>query len=126
LYPIPVSSQVLACLFVVACVSWGMSGSNVSTILKKVEDLLSQAGSLPAEAEQAIAKLLNVVEALSADRSELAREVERLRRQLELKKKPKTTDSTDQDDHNTKNGSDHSSEKRRESKRGRSYIDKVG
>lgn len=94
-----------------------MSGSDVSTILKKVEDLLSQAGPLPAEAEQAVEKLLNVVEALSADRSELAREVERLRQQLELKKKPKTTDSTDQDDQNTKNGSDHSSEKRRRQRR---------
>jgi len=98
-----------------------MSGVDVQTILKQVEELLAQAGPLPAEAELAVERLLNVVEALSADRSELRREVERLRQQLELKKKPKTTDSTDEedDDQNSKNDSDHSSEKRRRQRRGK-------
>ena len=97
-----------------------MSGVDVQTILKQVEELLTQAGPLPAEAELAVGRLLNVVETLSADRRELVQEVERLRRQLELKKKPKTTDSTDEDDdHNSKNDSDHSSEKRRRQRRGK-------
>jgi len=90
-----------------------MSGIDVQTILKQVEELLARAGELPAEAEQAIGRLLNVVEALSADKSELAKEVERLRHQLERKKKPKTTDQGNQDDATPKNNSDHSSEKRR-------------
>jgi hypothetical protein len=97
-----------------------MRGVDVQTILKQVEELLTQAGPLPAEAELAVGRLLNVVEALSADRSELVQEVERLRQQLELKKKPKTTDSTDQaDDQNSKNDADHSSEKRRRQRRGK-------
>jgi len=91
-----------------------MSGIDVQTILKQVEELLARAGELPPEAEQAVDRLLNVVEALSADRSELAKEVERLRQKLEQKKKPKTTDQGNQDDPaTTKNDSDHSSEKRR-------------
>ena len=45
---------------------------DVETILKEVEALLARAGELPAEAASAVAKLLNVVEALCADRKELA------------------------------------------------------
>lgn len=91
-----------------------MNGANVETILKQVEALLAGAGELPAEVEQAVGKLLNVVEALSADRKALAQEVERLRQQLDQKKKPKTTGETNQaDNQKTKNDSDHSSEKRR-------------
>ena len=91
-----------------------MSKVNVSAILKQVEEQLSKAGDLPPEAEQAVEKLLNVVEALSADRKELADEVERLRKQLEQKKKAKTTANQDQDGvQPAANDSDHSSEKRR-------------
>jgi hypothetical protein len=91
-----------------------MSGVDVQTILKQVEELLARAGELPAEAEHAVGRLLNVVEALSADKNELAKEVERLRQQLEQKKKPKTTGEANQDDNQeTKDDSDHSSEKRR-------------
>ena len=68
-----------------------MSGVDVETILKQVEQLLATAGRLPDEAEQAIVKLLNVVESLCADRQSLTDEVERLRRELDKKKKAKTT-----------------------------------
>ena len=90
-----------------------MNQLNVETILKQVEELLAGAGELPAEAEQAISKLLNVVEALYADNKELAKEIERLRQQLEKKKKiAKTTGQANQDE-NPNNESDHSSEKQR-------------
>ena len=91
-----------------------MSRVDVETILKQVEELLASAGALPVEAEQAVGKLLNVVEALSADRKELAQEVERLRQQLEQKKKAKTTGPTNADgDSEPQTASDHSSEERR-------------
>jgi hypothetical protein len=91
-----------------------MCGVEVESILKQVEQLLAQAGALPPAAEQAVEKLLNVVEALSADRKELADEVQRLRQQLEQKKKAKTTAEGNQDgDPSPPNDSDHSSEKRR-------------
>ena len=93
----------------------GMSVVDIQTILKQVEELLARAGELPTEAEQAVGKLLNVVEALSADNRELANEVERLRQQLEQKKKSKTTGGASQDDNQTtKSDSDYSSEKRRQ------------
>ena len=53
-----------------------MSGLNIKSILKQVEALLAQAGALPTEAEQAVEKLLNVVEALISDKKELIDEVE--------------------------------------------------
>ena len=87
-----------------------MGAVDVETVLKQVEALLSGAGELPAEAEQAVGILLNVVETLSADRRELTKEVERLRQQLEQKKKAKTTGEGKPQ---TKNDSDHSSEKHR-------------
>jgi hypothetical protein len=62
--------------------------------------------------------LLNVVEALSADKNSLADEVERLRKQLKLKKKAKTTSSKDGKDtpnDDDSGSSNHSSEKRRKS-----------
>ena len=66
-----------------------MSRAEIETILKQVEQLLAAAGTLPAEAEQAVEKLLNVVEALSSYSQGLAAEVERLRQDLEKKKKAK-------------------------------------
>jgi hypothetical protein len=41
-----------------------MSGVDVKSILKEVEELLAGAGELPREAELAVEKLLNVVEVL--------------------------------------------------------------
>jgi len=84
-----------------------MGNLTVGEILKEIESLLALAGDLPAEAELAVEKLLNVVEALSCDRQSLADEVQRLKRQLEQKKKNKTTSQ------DSKPNSDHSSEKRR-------------
>jgi hypothetical protein len=69
---------------------------------------------LPVEAEEAVEKLLNIVEALSADKNELAEEVQRLRKQLEQKKKDKTTATSQQDDDQAAPlNSNHSSEKQR-------------
>ena len=90
-----------------------MSRADIETILKQVERLLATAGALPAEAEQAVEKLLNVVEALSSYSQGLAAEVERLRQELEKKKKAKTTSQQNQDDKKPKDDSNHSSEKRR-------------
>jgi len=90
-----------------------MSGLNIKSILKQVEALLAKAGELPTEAEEAVEKLLNVVEALSADKKELVEEVERLRQDLEKKKKSKTTSQQNQDDKKPKDDSNHSSENRR-------------
>ncbi len=90
-----------------------MSRLNIKSILKQVEALLAQAGALPPEAEQAVEKLLNVVEALSSDKKELAEEVDRLRQELEKKKRAKTTNPKNQDDKKPKDDSNHSSENRR-------------
>ena len=56
------------------------------TIIEKVEQLLAEE-ELSDKIELAIQELLNVVEALSADKKSLVDEVERLRKQLEQKKK---------------------------------------
>ena len=96
-----------------------MGTSDVKAIIEQVEQLLAEE-ELSKRAEFAIHKLLNVVEALSADKKSLADEVERLRKQLEQKKKSKNTSSKDDkaplsDDDST--SSDHSSEKRRKSRK---------
>jgi hypothetical protein len=94
-----------------------MSGIDVNAILKQVEELLATAGDLPEEAELAVEKLLNIVEALSADRDELADDAERLRKQLTQKKNEKKAKTTAQGNLDDKlppsQDSDHSSEKRR-------------
>jgi hypothetical protein len=89
-----------------------MGTSDVQSIIEQVERLLA-AAELSAQVETAIQLLLNVVEALSADRQSLAAEVQQLRNQLEQKKKAKTTRGDEGDDKNQKSASDHSSEKRR-------------
>jgi len=94
-----------------------MGTPDVKAIIEQVEQLLAEE-ELSERTELAIHKLLNVVEALSADKNWLADEVERLRKQLKLKKKAKTTSSKDGKD--TPNDDDsassnHSSEKRRKS-----------
>lgn len=80
-------------------------------MIEQVEQLLREE-ELSERTELAIQKLLNVVEALSADRASLADEVERLKEQLEQKKKAKTTADRDNDDQNQPKAN-HSSEKRR-------------
>ena len=94
-----------------------MGTSDVKAIIEQVEQLLSEE-ELSERTECAIHKLLNVVEALSADKKSLADEVERLRKQLEQKKKAKNTRSKDDKDtasDEDSTSSDHSSEKRRKS-----------
>jgi len=90
-----------------------MGTSDVQAIIAQVELLLGEE-ELSERVELAIQQLLNVVEALSADKKSLADEVDRLRKQLEQKKKAKTTSNRDSDDDNSKSNSDHSSEKRRQ------------
>jgi hypothetical protein len=90
-----------------------MSSPGVQEILKEIEGLLALAGDLPPEAALAIEKLLNVVEALSSDKQSLVDEVQRLKEQLEQKKRGKTTGKGD----GPKPNSDHSSEKRRRKRR---------
>ncbi len=94
-----------------------MGTSDVISIIEKVERLLAEE-ELSEKTEQAIQELLNVVEALCADKQSLADEVERLRKQLEQKKKAKNNGNNGGqnppgESDNVK--SDHSSEKRRKS-----------
>jgi Transposase IS66 family len=91
-----------------------MGTTEIQRIIEQVEQLLAEV-ELSERVEAAIQKLLNVVEALSADKKSLADEVARLRKQLEQKKKAKTTSKSDKDDQtdNQESNSDHSSEKRR-------------
>ncbi len=94
-----------------------MSGPDVRSMIAEVERLLAEGGELPEQAALAIEKLLNVVEALSADRQALADEVNRLRKKLDEKKKSKTTakpdDKQDHANDDQRSSSDHSSEKQR-------------
>jgi hypothetical protein len=84
---------------------------DVQSIIERVELLLA-GEELSERVEEAVRQLLNVVEALSSDKRSLADEVERLRKQLEQKKKAKTTGSQG-DDQNQKPKANHSSEERR-------------
>jgi len=96
-----------------------MGTSDVKAIIEQVEQLLAEE-ELSERAECSIHNLLNVVEALSADKKSLADEVERLRKQLEQKKKAKNTSSKDDKDtpsDDASTSSDHSSEKRRKSRK---------
>ena len=100
-----------------------MGTSDVKAIIEKVEQLLAEE-ELSDKIELAIQELLNVVEALSADKKSLVDEVERLRKQLEQKKKAKNTSNSKKDGQgpagdDDRGNSDHSSEKRRKSKKTR-------
>jgi len=88
-----------------------MGSTDVAAIIGQVELLLAEE-ILSERVEAAVQKLLNVVEALSADKKSLADEVQRLLKLLEQKKKDKTTGGKG-DDQQQKSSSDHSSEKRR-------------
>ncbi|MFV1971800.1 MAG: transposase [Acidimicrobiia bacterium] len=96
-----------------------MSSLGVAEMLKEIEGLLASAGDLPVEAELAVEKLLNVVEALSSDKQSLADEVERLKQQLQQKKQAKTTADTNEKDAPK---SDHSSEKHRRKRRAKESV----
>ena len=105
-----------------------MGTSDVKAIIEKVEQLLAEE-ELSDKIELAIQELLNVVEALSADKKSLVDEVERLRKQLEQKKKAKNTSNSNKDDQgpagdDDRGNSDHSSEKRRKSKKNRKANDR--
>lgn len=69
----------------------------VEQILKDVEELLGSGLELPNAFELAVRKLLNLVEALCSDKQELMNEVERLRKQLDDKKRGKTTSGGDKE-----------------------------
>jgi len=90
-----------------------MSLEELGAVLKQVDQLLAQAGDLPEEAALAVSKLLNVVEALTADNTALVAEVERLRKLVEAKKKSKTTADPQNSSDDQPSNSDHSSEQRR-------------
>ena len=90
-----------------------MSVVDVESVLAQVDELLAKAGDLPEEAALAVEKLLNVVEALCSDRKKFVEEVQRLREQLEQKKKGKNSKNNRDDDAPTQDSSDHSSEERR-------------
>jgi len=95
-------------------VNYVMGISDVQAMIEQVEGLLKGEG-LSERAEVAIEKLLNVVEALCADKKALADEVERLRKELEQKKKNKTTAKASEEndgDNDQETNSDHSSEQR--------------
>ena len=95
-----------------------MGTSNVQAVIAEVERLLNEE-ELTDRIELAIEKLLNVVEALSADKKALADEVERLRKTLDEKKKNKITAKPEDqpDDDDQESNSNHSSEKRRRERR---------
>ena len=98
-----------------------MGTSDITSIIEKVERLLVEE-ELSARTESAIQDLLNVVESLCADKKSLSDEVDRLRKQLEQKKKAQNIsngnkadqDSSGDDDSGNSN---HSSEKRRKSRK---------
>jgi len=103
-----------------------MVTAEIQAMLEQVEQLLRE-GQLSERIEQAIKKLLNAIEALTADKKSLADEVDRLKAQLEQKKKAKTTANRPGDDHNQIPPADHSTEKRRrkrERKKRRKAIDR--
>jgi hypothetical protein len=98
-----------------------MGTSDVTSIIEKVERLLAEE-ELSERTESAIQDLLNVVEALYADKKSLSDEVDRLRKQLEQKKKAKNISNgikADQDSpgDDDSGNSNHSSEKRRKSRK---------
>jgi len=80
---------------------------DIEMILKQAEERLARAGELPSEAQQALEDLLNLVEHLVTDQATLRQEVQRLKQQLDSKRRAKTTHSAD----DNKPDSDHSSEK---------------
>jgi hypothetical protein len=87
-----------------------MSAADVRNILNRVEGQLAMLVDLDPQAQQAIEDLLNLVEHLAADQEAFRQEVQRLKQQLDNKRRAKTTNSADDDG---RPDSDHSSEKHR-------------
>ena len=90
-----------------------MAPSEVQAVLSRIEQQLAGVGGLDPVVEQAVEELLNLVERLVSGQQSLAEEVQRLKEQLEQKKKGKTTGKGD----GPKPNSDHSSEERRRKRR---------
>jgi hypothetical protein len=86
-----------------------MNDADVRNILNRIEEQLATVVDLDPQAQQAFEDLLNLVEQLVVDQEALAREVQRLKQQLDNKRRAKTTNSAD----DGKPDSDHSSEKHR-------------
>ncbi|TFH29573.1 MAG: hypothetical protein E4H00_06700 [Myxococcales bacterium] len=90
-----------------------MAPSEVETVLSRIEQQLAGVGVLDPVVEQAIEELLNLVERLASGQQALAHEVQRLKEQLQQKKKGKTTGKGD----GPKQATDHSSEEHRRKRR---------
>jgi len=88
-----------------------MDVSEVKDILKDIETELATVENLDPVAEQVLETLLNLVESLVAAQESLLKDVQRLKEQLEKKKRDKTTASTGNDDN--KSDTNHSSETQR-------------
>lgn len=74
-----------------------MNRTEIESSLKEVEELLGSGLELPVAVELMVRKLLNLVEALCSDKQELMNEVERLRKQLEDKKRGKNSSGSYKD-----------------------------
>ncbi len=90
-----------------------MDRLEVQAVLSRIEQQLAGVGVLEAVVEQAVEELLNLVERLVSGQQALTQEVQRLKEQLEQKKKGKTTGKDDV----PKQKTDHSSEKHRRKRR---------
>ena len=88
-----------------------MAPSEVQVVLSRIDEQLAGVGGLDPVVAEAVEELLNLVERLAAGQQALALEVERLKAQLQLKKKGKTTGA------GAPPNSDHSSEKHRRGRR---------
>jgi hypothetical protein len=86
-----------------------MDRVEVEAVLSRIDQQLADVGVLDPVVGQAVEELLNLVERLVSGQQALAQEVERLRTQLQQKKKNKTTNQGDGPQPNF----DHSSEKHR-------------
>jgi len=84
-----------------------MVPSEVKAVLSRIDQQLASVGGLDPVVEQAIEELLNLVERLVSGQQALVQEVQRLKEQLEQKKRGKNTGK------GSKPNSDHSSEKHR-------------
>src|SRR4030066_1784583 len=82
-----------------------MSPSETQAVLKRIEEQLATEAMSPV-VQQALQALLNLVEHWVADQQTALAEVQRLRQQLEDKKKAKTTTSQAGDQPNTNHSSE--------------------
>ena len=81
-----------------------MNRTEVESSLKDVEELLGSGLELPDAVERAVRMLLNLVEALCSDKQELLSEVDRLRKQLEDKKRGKNSSGNEKDPNDLSSG----------------------